>query len=127
MYVSETEGMLKKKSVELKNNLPPRAKADLILSELKKEQAVPEKLTLHEMAVDEEGVIYLNFSQDLKAEKASPLSEIATVYSIVNSFLANFKGSKSVQLLVEGEPVYTVSGLLYTYEPLEFNNQIVEE
>ena len=49
------------------------------------------------------------------------------IYSLVNSFIESFRDAKRVQLLVEGQPVYTRSGLLYVFEPLQFNKDVLEE
>ncbi len=49
------------------------------------------------------------------------------VYSLVNSFATSFKDVRKVQLLVEGEPIYTIAGLVYTYMPLEFNRELMED
>ncbi len=127
VFIPAAGGRLTKKMVELKNGLSEKDKAAIIVAELKKEKAVPENLSLHESATDAEGIMYLNFSQELKSAKANPLNEITTVYSLVNSFLSNFAEAKSVQILVEGQALYTINGLLYTYAPIEFNNQLVEE
>jgi hypothetical protein len=127
IFFPAREGGLTRKSVELKGSASDREKADIIIRELKKEQAVPEKVALHEFAADGDGVLYLNLSQDMKSGATDAATEVITVYSVVNSFLSNFSGAKSVQILVEGQAVYTLHGLLYTYLPLEFNNQLLEE
>jgi hypothetical protein len=127
IYYPGAQGLLKKKDVEVGNDLPERAKADVIMAELKKEDAVPETLAVRDMAVDSEGVMYLNLSHDIKSEDMGTVQEITTLYSIINSFLSNFKSSKRVQVLIEGQAFYTVNGVLYTYNPIEFNNNLVEE
>jgi hypothetical protein len=127
IFVPDLQGKLIRKTVEIKGPLPDREKADFIFRELKGEKVVPEKLSLYEFAADSEGTIYLNLSQDIKSEKIRPTKEIGLVFSIVNSFLSTFKDAKKVQLLVEGEGIYTTGGLLFTYLPLEFNNQLTED
>ena len=71
--------------------------------------------------------MYLNLSHDIKDEEMGTIEEITIVYSIVNSFLSNFKSAKKIQLLIEGQVFHTLNGLLYTYNPLEFNTNLVEE
>ena len=48
-------------------------------------------------------------------------------YGIVNSFIESFHNVKKVQMLVEGQPVYTRSGVLYLFSPLEFNKELLED
>jgi len=71
-------------------------------------------------------VLYLNVSKEF-LDRSTPEREITMTYGLVNSFIETFRDAKSVQLLVEGEPVYTRSGLLYIFEPLQFNKDTLEE
>ena len=127
IFLPGSEGKLKKKNVEIKEDIPDKEKADMIMRELRKGNAVPENLSVYNIAIDTDGVMYLNLSHGIKVENGDPKAEIALVYAIVDSFLSNFRGAKGVQLLVEGEALHTINGLLYTYMPMEFNNQIVED
>ncbi len=127
LFVPSKTGYLTRKSIEAREGVTGRGKADLIMKELVAGNAVPAKLVLHELGIDGDGVLYLNLSQDIKGEKMGAAEEIATVYAIVNSFLSNFREAKSVQILVDGQAVYTINGVLYTYAPIEFNNQLLEE
>ena len=119
--------MLKKKTVEIGNDVPEKARAEIILAELKKEKAVRETLAIRDVATDSEGIMYLNLSHDIKTDEMGTPEEITTLYSIVNSFLSNFKNSKRIQFLIEGQALHTLNGLVYTYDPIEFNNNLVEE
>jgi hypothetical protein len=78
------------------------------------------------LATGQDGVLYLNVSKEF-VDRSTPEREITMTYGIVNSFIESFRNTKSVQLLIEGEPVYTRSGLLYLFEPLQFNKDVVEE
>jgi hypothetical protein len=127
LFYPGSQGMLKKKTVEIGNDVPEKARAEILLAELKKESAVPETLAIRDMATDSEGIMYLNLSHDIKTDEMGTLDEITTLYSIVNSFLSNFKNSKKIQFLIEGQAFHTLNGLLYTYDPIEFNNNPVEE
>ncbi|MDR2017608.1 MAG: GerMN domain-containing protein [Syntrophobacterales bacterium] len=127
LFCPNVEGMLKKKSLEIDNDLSERAKAEMIIAELKKANAVPDALSVRDVATGSEGVVYLNLSHNIKNEEMSTAQGITALYSIINSLLSNFKNSKQVQLLVEGQVFHTVNGVLYTYDPIEFNNNIVEE
>jgi len=46
---------------------------------------------------------------------------------MVNSFLLSLKDAKKVQILVEGQPIYTLNGTVYTYKPIEFNKYVMED
>ncbi len=127
IYVPTAREKLTRKNFEMQGSVSDTAKAELIMRELKRENAIPEKLILHEFATDREGTMYLNLSQHIRSEEMSPTEEIAVLYSIVNSFLSNFRDAKKVQLLVEGQGLYTMKGLVFTYLPLEFNNQLMED
>ena len=124
---SKNTGKLEKKILEVKKGVPDKERAHIIIRELKKERNIPEKTSLYEFASDGDGTIYLNLSKDILGEKADPANEIMTVYSIINSFLLSFKDAKKVQLLVEGQPIYTINGTVYTYKPIEFNKYVMED
>ncbi len=124
---SKNTGRLEKKTLEVKKGVPDTERANIIIRELKKEKNIPEKALLYDFATSADETIYLNLSRDIIDEKPDPSREIIMVYSLVNSFLVNFKDSRRIHLLVEGKPVYTINGTVYTYKPLEFNNYIMEE
>jgi spore germination protein GerM len=126
IFVPGNQGKLEKKTIEVQKQLPDKAKADAMIRELKEGRSIPDRLRLYEMAVGEDGVLYLNFSKEF-FDPGTPAREVTMVYSIVNSFLASFPRAKRVQLLVEGAPVYTRSGFLYILEPLEFNKELLED
>ncbi|MBA4416305.1 MAG: hypothetical protein C0392_00115 [Syntrophus sp. (in: bacteria)] len=127
IFIPGNSGKLAKKTFEINVSMPEREKAELIIKTLKKEKAVPEKLSLNEFIIDTDGIIYLNLSQDIKNGMMSTRNEIHVIYGIVNSFLSCFKDAKKVQLLVNGQALYTIGGQLYTYMPIEFNNQLLED
>jgi hypothetical protein len=121
------DGKLFEKIVEVDNNATPKDKGIAIISELKNAGFVSEGLTLQELVIDSEGIIYINFTKDLLQGAAGQSDDIGTVYVIVNSFLASFRYTKKVQLLVDWKPVYTLRGTVYTYLPIEFNKQVMED
>ncbi len=126
VFFPDEEGKLQKKLVDVQKQLPDKVRGDLLFRELKKERCIPDRLKLYEMAFGEGGVLYLNVSREF-TEYSTTTKEMTMTYGIVNSFIESFKNVKSVQLLVEGQPVYTKSGLLYLYAPLQFNRDILEE
>ncbi len=126
VFFSDERGKLGRKTVEVHKQLTDRARADILFRELKEARSIPDRLRLYELAVGQDGVLYLNVSKEF-IDPSSPAREVPMVYSIVNSFAASFPGARSVQLLVEGEPVYTRSGLLYILKPLQPHNELLED
>ena len=114
-------------TIEINSAATSKDKGGVIIDELKKVSLVPESLSLQEIIIDNEGVIYLNFTKDLLQGAAGKSDDTGTVYAIVNSFLASFRYTKKVQLLVDWKPVYTLRGTVYTYLPIEFNKQVMED
>ena len=128
LFYPDANGMLKKKSVEAGNDvIPDKTRAEMIMAELKKENAVRDTVAIRDVVIDSDGIMYLNLSNDIRNDEMGSIEEITTVYSIVNSILSNFKSAKKVQLLIEGEAFHTLNGVLYIYDPIEFNNNLVEE
>jgi hypothetical protein len=127
VYFPTGQGKLAEKKIDIQNNIDDKEKVDIIMKSLKELKSIPEKLTLNEFVVDPDGVIYLNFSKDLIEGKTASMTEISKTFSIVNSFLKNLSNTKRVQLLVDGQPLYTTGGTLYTYKPIEFNQDILED
>lgn len=126
MFFPAGQGRLEKKVVEIQRYLSDKAKAEALFRALKESRCIPDRLKLHDLAMGQDGVLYLNISKEF-VDRATPGREIAMTYGIVNSFIQSFRDVKSVQLLVEGAPVYTRSGLLYIFEPLQFNRDVMEE
>jgi hypothetical protein len=118
---------LGRRVIEIRSDTPDRERADLILKELKKAKSINPGVQLREVATGIDGVLYLNLSKNLTETLPGAPPEIIMVYALVNSFATSFKDVRKVQLLVEGEPVYTIGGLLYTYLPLEFNKDLMED
>jgi hypothetical protein len=121
------DGKFSEKVVEIDNSASLKDKGATIVSELKNAGLVPEGLLLQELVIDNEGVIYLNLTKEILQGVADKNDDIGTVYAIVNSFLASFRYSKKVQLLVDWKPVYTLRGTVYTYLPIEFNKHVMED
>lgn len=118
---------LGRRTLEVRVDAPDKERAELIIRELKKEKIVPSAVQFREVAVGLDGVLYLNLSRGLMEVQAGAPSEILMVYSLVNSFIASFKETRKVQLLFDGQPAYTIRGVLYTYTPLEFNRELLED
>jgi hypothetical protein len=127
LFVPTPEARLTQRKVEVKMGMGEREKADLIIHELKKARCLADKTVLYDLAADDNGTIYLNLSRDIRDGVTDGAREVTTTYALVNSFLSNFRGVTKLQLLVEGEPLYTLNGVVYTYLPLEFNKSLLEE
>jgi hypothetical protein len=127
IFVPGEQAKLVEKKIEVKLNMSERQKADFIISALKKEKCLPEELKLYDFAADEDGIMYLNFSKEFQDDKVGTSREITMAYSIVNSFISNFKNISKVQLLAEGQPVQTMGGLIHVYKPIEFNKGLLED
>jgi Sporulation and spore germination. len=127
VYYPSPPAKLSMKSVPVKNTLTDREKADAIITALRTGKALPDALSLTDFAADTDGTLILNFTPDIALLKLDPLTEIQTVYAIVNSFLANFTKAKNVQLLAAGQAFFTIGGTVYTYRPLEFNSHMLED
>jgi len=126
LFVPEYYGKLIQKTVPVQNYSSERQKADIIIEELKKGGYLSDKIVLLDFAIDENGTLYMNFSKEIKRPSMAA-REIITIYSIINSFLLNFKNAHKVLLLAEGQPFYTPGGLLHTYVPLGFNQGLLED
>lgn len=118
---------LVEKKIDMKNTLSDKEKGDFIIMNLKSLKSIPETLTLNELVVDSDNIMYLNFSKDITEGKVSSMTEILKTFSIVNSFLGSFRNANKVQFLVEGQPTYTLNGTVYAYKPIEFNKDLLED
>lgn len=127
IYCPVKTGKLEEKKIDVSNNLSDQQKAEQILANMKTLGILPQTTTLYDMAVNSDGVLYLNFSRDIFMGKVSSKNDILKTFSIVNSFLATFRNAGKVQLLTDGEPIYTTGGTVYTYKPIEFNNDLLED
>ena len=122
------EGLrLTKTTLKLQNNAQDKKRIDLVIKALKELKAIPEGLILYEFALDERGIVYANFSKELLEETKEPTREITVVFSLVNSILANTPNAKAVQFLIEGKPLYTLNGIIYTYRPISYNEKLMED
>jgi spore germination protein GerM len=84
--------------------------------------SVPAGTTLRSVFVTERGEAYVDFSHEITANHpGGTLSEILTVYAIVNTLTANLPAITSVQLLVEGKEVTTLAGHVDLRRPLTKN------
>ncbi|HET8646335.1 MAG TPA: GerMN domain-containing protein [Vicinamibacteria bacterium] len=72
-----------------------------------------------EVFVSARGVAYVDLSKEAQAiASGGSEAELITVYSIVNSLIANFPALKRVQILVEDRPAATLAGHVDLTRPL---------
>jgi spore germination protein GerM len=127
IYLPTGHGKLIEKKIDITSNLKDKEKGDLIIRNLKTFKSIPEDLILNDLVIDSDGILYLNFAKNISDKKTASMTEIMKTFSIVNSFLGSFRNTNKVQFLVEGQPVYTLNGTVYTYKPLEFNQDLLED
>lgn len=102
--------------------------ADLLSdpSHEKARRAVPAGTLLRQVYVLDEGVAWLDFSSDLTDNlPGGSMSELLTVYAIVDSVVANVPNVRRVGILIEGHQVETLNGHLSLKQPLRPNYSLV--
>ena len=83
-------------------------------------RAVPASVRLRQAYMMDGGLVYLDFSSELKEGlEGGSSNELLTVYSIVNSVVLNVAEIKRVVLLVGGRPVETLNGHIDLTRPLK--------
>ena len=81
--------------------------------------AVPPGTTLRALFITERGEAYVDLSREVSAaHPGGTLSELLTVYTIVDALTANLPAVQSVQILVEGKEVPTLAGHVDLRQPL---------
>lgn len=78
----------------------------------------PPETKLRELFISQEGVAYVDFSEDIVQRHLSGSSaEISTIYSLVNTLAYNFKPIKKVFILIEGQERETLGGHINLSQP----------
>lgn len=78
----------------------------------------PQETKLRELFVTKEGVAYVDFSREIQEKHLSgSSSEMATVFSIVNSLAYNFNSIKKVFILIDGGEKETLGGHINLLRP----------
>jgi len=91
-------------------------------------QVVPKGTTLRAFYVTERGDAFVDLSGDaVSAHPGGSLTELLTVYAIVNAVTANLPAIQRVQLLVEGKEVDTIAGHVDVRRPLERDMTLVRD
>jgi len=79
---------------------------------------LPPETRVLEVFVTGRGVAYVNLSGEASALPGGSRSEMHTVYSVVNSVVANFPAVRRVQILVEDRMVASLGGHVDLSRPL---------
>lgn len=91
-------------------------------------QVVPKGTKLRAFYVTERGEAFVDLSGDVvSAHPGGSLTELLTVYAIVNAVTANLPAIQRVQLLVEGKEVDTIAGHVDVRRPLERDSGLVRD
>jgi len=74
-------------------------------------RTIPEEATLHEVIMRDDGVMAIDFSNELTDEHpGGSSSELMTVFSIVNTVVLNIDEVKKVKILIDGKATDTIAG-----------------
>ena len=91
-------------------------------------QVVPKGTKLRAFYVTDRGDAFVDLSGDVaSAHPGGSLTELLTVYAIVNAITTNLPAIQRVQLLVEGKEVDTIAGHVDIRRPLERDSTLVRD
>jgi spore germination protein GerM len=89
---------------------------------------IPEGTTLRAFYVTDRGEAFVDLSSEIiTAHPGGSMTELLTVYAIVNAVTANLAAVQRVQLLVEGREVETIAGHVDVRRPLSRDPSLVRE
>jgi spore germination protein GerM len=135
LYFSDGDGEFlvpEKERIEKKKSVDQEAKE--IIERLirgpkgKATPTLPAQTRLLNVHVGNDGVAKVSFSKALRTEHPGGSSaEMITVYSIVNSLIANFPEVSRVQILIEGSEIETLTGHLSLRRPLQRKPDLIRE
>jgi len=133
-FCDETDGYL---AAEERNLSMPR---DVVAQSKKLVQAlitgpetalrptVPPQTRLLALYVTEKGVAYVDFDQAVRKEHGGgTLSELLTIYSVVNTLCLNISEIYAVKILVDGREEKTLSGHIDIQRPFKANLLMLKE
>jgi len=88
---------------------------------------IPDGTTLRAFFVTERGDAFVDLSGISKAHPGGSLTELLTVYAIVNAVTANLPAVQRVQILVDGKEVDTIAGHVDIRRPLSRDTSLIRE
>lgn len=86
---------------------------------------LPPETRVLEVFVTARGVAFVNLSGEAASQPGGSKSELLTVYSIVNSLVANFPAIRRVQILLEDRMVTSLGGHIDLSRPLPADMTLV--
>jgi spore germination protein GerM len=89
--------------------------------------AIPAGTTLRAFYVTDKGDAFVDLSGITAAHPGGSLTELLTVYAIVNAVTANLPAVKRVQILVDGKEVDAIAGHVDVRRPLARDTSLVRE
>lgn len=91
-------------------------------------QVVPKGTKLRAFYITDRGDAFVDLSGDVvSAHPGGSLTELLTVYAVVNAITTNLPKVQRVQLLVEGKEVDTIAGHVDVRRPLERDTTLVRD
>ena len=91
-------------------------------------QVIPAGTTLRAFYVTDRGDAFVDLSGEVvSAHPGGSLTELLTVYALVNAVTANLPAIQRVQLLVDGKEVDTIAGHVDTRRPLAQDTTLVRD
>jgi spore germination protein GerM len=89
---------------------------------------IPEGTTLRAFYVTPRGDAFVDFSSEISTRHpGGSLTELLTVYAVVNAVTANLQAVQRVQILVDGREVDTVAGHVDVRRPLARDTSLVAD
>jgi spore germination protein GerM len=89
---------------------------------------IPAGTTLRAFYVTERGDAFVDLSKEVSnAHPGGSLTELLTVYAIVDAVTANLPAVQRVQILIEGKEVDTIAGHVDVRRPLQRDTSLVRE
>jgi hypothetical protein len=89
--------------------------------------AIPAGTTLRALFMSDDGEAYVDLSRELStSHTGGTQNELLTIYAIVNALTENLPAVMSVQILVDGKEVETLSGHIDLRRPLAKNPDLVQ-
>jgi hypothetical protein len=91
-------------------------------------QVVPKGTTLRAFYITDRGDAFVDLSREVvSAHPGGSLTELLTVYALVNAITTNLPAVQRVQLLVDGQEVDTIAGHVDVRRPLERDTTLVRD
>ena len=91
-------------------------------------QVVPKGTKLRAFYITERGDAFVDLSGEVvSAHPGGSLTELLTVYALVNAITTNLPAVQRVQLLVDGQEVDTIAGHVDVRRPLERDTTLVRD